>query len=106
VDPALYQLIEPVVVLGTLLGLSFGVKYLIWGKGPIRRRKQISDDDLTARVADIEQQVRRRFAEFAELHGSRIADLEERLDFAERLLTKQRLEEPLGLPDAGKPADD
>ena len=42
-DPQLYNLLEPAFVFATLLGTAFGVKLLIWGKGPIRRIRHAAD---------------------------------------------------------------
>ena len=43
-DLMLFDLLEPVVVFATLLGTAFGVKMLVWGKGPIKRLKRSADD--------------------------------------------------------------
>jgi hypothetical protein len=96
-DPLLIDLLEPAVVFGTLLGVAFGVKLLIWGKGPIRRLKGSGQHpDLERRVAELEE----RWEQWSELtaqQADQIAEVEERLDFAERLLTRQRAEQPPAL---------
>jgi len=86
-DPQLLDLIEPAIVFATLLGAAFGVKLLIWGKGPIRR----------VRVPEDRQALEQRLTEFEEHlsdivahHTERLSELEERLDFTERMLTQQR----------------
>lgn len=45
---------------------------------------------LEERVATMEQRHREQMAELARMQADQVADLEERVDFAERLLTKQR----------------
>jgi hypothetical protein len=96
-DPLLIDLLEPAVVFGTLLGVAFGVKLLVWGKGPIKRlRGSAQPQDLERRVAELEE----RWEQWSELtaqHADQIADLEERLDFTERMLTRQRAEQPRAL---------
>jgi hypothetical protein len=45
---------------------------------------------LEERVATMEQRHREQMAELVRMHADQSADLEERIDFAERLLTKRR----------------
>jgi len=96
-DPHLYDLLEPAIVFATLLGTAFGVKLLIWGKGPIRRIRHSADHPaLEQRVAELES----RWEQVSELmlhQTDRLTEAEERLDFAERMLTRQRADEPQGL---------
>lgn len=96
-DPLLIDLLEPAVVFGTLMGVAFGVKFLIWGKGPIKRLKgTASQVELERRVAELEE----RWEQWSELtaqQADQIAEVEERLDFAERLLTRQRAEQSRAL---------
>lgn len=92
-DPLFYDLIEPAVIFATLLGTAFGVKLLIWGKGPIKKSRRLeADDALKQSVAEMEQ----RWEQWSELvaqQGDQLADMEERLDFAERMLTRHRAEQ-------------
>lgn len=92
-DPALYNLIEPAVIFATLLGTAFGVKMLIWGKGPIKRVRHAADQPaLTGRISELEDRLEQSndvIAHQAEL----LDDVVERLDFAERMLTRQRDDE-------------
>jgi hypothetical protein len=96
-DPLLIDLLEPAVIFGTLLGVAFGVKFLVWGKGPIKRLKgTASQAELERRVAELEE----RWEQWSELtaqQADQIAEVEERLDFAERLLTRQRAEQSRAL---------
>lgn len=102
-DPAFYDLFEPAVVLATLLGVAFGVKLLIWGKGPIKRiRSGGADPALEQRLAQLEE----RWEQVSELivdQTNRLDDHDERLDFAERMLTRQRAEEPKALEKPEEP---
>jgi hypothetical protein len=71
--------------MATFFGAAFGVKLLVWGKGPIRRLRGGSDDrDTSERLAELEQ-------------AHMLEDYHERLDFTERVLTQQRGEEPKAL---------
>lgn len=54
-DPQLFELIEPIMILTFLSGLAVGVKHMIWGKGPLRRVKRDENDGaLEHRVAELE----------------------------------------------------
>ncbi|UCG85274.1 MAG: hypothetical protein JSW71_15225, partial [Gemmatimonadota bacterium] len=87
----------PAVVFATLLGTAFGVKLLIWGKGPIRRpRGTPHQTELERRVVELEERCE-QWSELTSQQADLIAEIEERLDFAERLLTRQRAEQPRGL---------
>jgi len=101
-DPQLVDLLEPAVVFATLLGTAFGVKLLIWGKGPIRRVRHAADQPaLEQRIAELES----RWEQVSELmlhQTDRLTETEERLDFAERMLTRQRGDEP-GVLEPPKP---
>lgn len=89
-DPVLYNLIEPAVIFGTLLGTAFGVKLLIWGKGPIKRVRSAEDQPaLTSRITELEDRLEQSndmIAHQAEL----LDDVLERVDFTERMLTRQK----------------
>ncbi len=85
------------VVMATFFGAAFGVKLLVWGKGPIRRLRGGSDDpDTSERLAELEQRVE-QLAEVATDQAHMLEDYHERLDFTERVLTQQRGEEPKAL---------
>jgi hypothetical protein len=102
-DPALYELIEPAVIFGTLLGTAFGVKLLIWGRGPIRRVRSAEENPaLTQRIAELEDQLEQS-NEVIRHQAELMDDVLERVDFTERMLTRQREEQPKGLggPNAG-----
>ena len=89
-DPALYDLIEPAVIFGTLLGTAFGVKLLIWGKGPIKRVRRAEEQPaLASRIAELEDRLDQSndiIAHQAEL----LDDVLERMDFTERMLTQHK----------------
>ncbi len=97
-DPALIGLLEPVVVFGTLLGLAFGVKFLVWGRGSIRDIRRRGDSSaLEQRVLELEERLDQS-SHLAEDQAARIDELDERLDFAERLMTRGRVDKPSALP--------
>ena len=104
-DPMLVDLLEPAVVFATLLGTAFGVKLLIWGRGPIRRIRQPTDQQGSDRMAELEERLE-QWSDLISHQADRVAELEERLDFAERLLTRQRMDEPRALeePETSTPA--
>lgn len=89
-DIFLFELLEPVVIIGTLLGTAFGVKLLVWGKGPIKRRRLSAEDPaLTSRIAELEDRLEQSnevIAHQAEL----LDDVLERVDFTERMLTRHK----------------
>lgn len=102
-DPFLVELLEPVVAFSVMLGVAFGVKFLIWGKGPIRRvHRPAEHQALEQRVAELEE----RWEQLSEVimrQADQIADHDERMDFAERMLTRQRAEEPKALENPEAP---
>ena len=86
-DPQLFELIEPIIILTFISGLAVGVKHMIWGKGPLRKVKGGERDGaLEHRVAELEDLLEQQHIELLD----RQADLEERLEFAERMLTQRR----------------
>jgi hypothetical protein len=96
-DPAVMNLIEPVVVFATLLGMAFGVKILVWGKGPIRRvRPPTEAPGLEQRLGSIEERLERTAAMIGHV-ADQVADVDERLEFTERMLSRQRMDEPKAL---------
>jgi len=96
-DPVLINLFEPAVVFATLLGTAFGVKLLIWGKGPIKRTRRPADDQaLAQRVSELEERWE-HWSDLAAQQADQIAELEERVDFAERVLTRNSMDEPKAL---------
>lgn len=96
-DPVLIELFEPAIVFATLLGTAFCVKLLVWGKGPIKQiRGQRSPSDLDQRMLDLEERAEHS-AYLVETQTAKIEDLEERLDFAERMLTRGSPERPPAL---------
>ena len=95
-DPMLVDLLEPAVVFATLLGTAFGVKLLIWGKGPIRRIRRPADQQGLERITELEERLE-QWSDLISQQADQVAELEERLDFAERLLTRHRMEEPRAL---------
>jgi len=76
------------VVLATLMGTAFGIKLLVWGKAPLRKlRSSTGDSDMDERLAELEQRLE-QMSEFMRDQAQQIEDYHERLDFAERMLTK------------------
>jgi hypothetical protein len=92
----MFDLLEPIVVIGSLLGLAFGVKLLVWGKGPLRQIRRGGSPALEQRVAELEGRSEHS-ADLLMQQGELLEDLVERLDFAERMLTRQRADEPRAL---------
>lgn len=93
-NPMLFELLEPAVVFATLLGTAFGVKLLIWGKGPIRRvRRGEESAALAERIAELEERLEQS-NEMVANQAALLDDVIERVDFAERMLTRQRNEQP------------
>ncbi len=93
-DPMLVDLLEPAVVFATMIGAAFGVKLLIWGKGPIKRRRLPPEDPaLEQRIAELEERLEHS-AELLSYQANQLDDLTERLDFHERMIARQRAEQP------------
>ena len=104
-DPQLFTLLEPAVVLFTLLGVAFGVKVLVWGKGPIKQiRRGGADPAAAEQLVELEERLR-ELSEVVLDQSHRLEEHEERLDFAERVLTKQRDEVRLPPGNAGPRED-
>ena len=86
-DPQLFGLLEPIVILSFLGALTYGAKVMIWGKGPVRKIKGGEDvEALKQRVAELEDLLEQQHLEVLDRHS----DLEERLEFAERMLTQNK----------------
>jgi hypothetical protein len=87
-DPVLLDYLEGPVILATLVGLTYVVKVMFWGRGPIRRVKGGAQQQaVEERLADLED----RWEHLEAHHAEQVADLEGRLDFAERLLAQQQM---------------
>ena len=85
------------VVFATLFSTAFGVKFLVWGKGPIRRLRGGPSDPVTdERLAELEERVQ-QLSEIVQEQSHALDDYHERLDFAERVLTQQRGDVPKAL---------
>ncbi len=61
-----------------------------WYRARLGRSVRRDPDGLRERLATMEERHRQQIAELARMQADRVADLEERIDFTERLLTKQR----------------
>lgn len=86
-DPMLVEMFEGPIILATLVGLAYAVKVMFWGRGPIRRVKGSPERQaLEERLTELEDRCEHLEAH----HVERMADLEERLDFAERVLAQQQ----------------
>jgi hypothetical protein len=84
------------VVVATLIGTAFGVKLLVWGKEPFKKlRSGATDVNTEERLAELEEHVSELSALVRE-QSVQLADYDERLDFAERVIAQQR-GEPKGL---------
>ena len=80
------------VVMATLFGAALGVKFLVWGKGPLRRLRGTTDPATEDRLAEVEERVR-QLADFVSEQSQRLEEYHERLDFTERMLTQRQLAE-------------
>ena len=81
------------VVIATMLGTVWGVKLLVWGKGPIRRIRGGSDTAASdERLTDVEEQVQ-QLSELVREQSHMLEDYQERLDFAERVLAQRPADE-------------
>jgi len=85
------------VVIATLLGTAFGVKLLVWGKGPIRRlRGGTGAAAADERLTELEERVQ-QLSDIVGDQSRALEDYHERLDFAERVLAQRRGETPKSL---------
>ncbi len=75
------------VIAGSVIPTWYRSKMMRWkgGRGP----KEI-DDRLENRLDELEQRHRDELRQLQQIQAGQIADLEERIDFAERLLTRNR----------------
>ncbi len=84
-DPfVINNLIIPLAGMGTAVVLGLGVLRVI-RTGIERQRTGAAAQELEGAVGDLQQRV-----ESLEQAGHHVADLEDRIDFAERLLARQR----------------
>jgi uncharacterized coiled-coil protein SlyX len=98
-DPALFGLIQPLVAVSALLTVGIAVKFAVFGRGPIAGRRV--DPGLEQRIADLEERLAQS-SDFIGQQAEALADVEERLDFAERLLA-QRGQEPRVIEEPHQP---
>lgn len=80
------------VIGGVLIAVSaiptwyrYRIERLRAGAGAAELERRIED-----RMAEFERRQEEQIDRLEQMHSGRMADLEERIDFAERLLTKQR----------------
>ncbi len=75
------------VIAGSVIPTWYRSKMLRWkwGRGP-----KAIDDPLENRLDELEQRHRDELRQLQQIQAGQIADLEERIDFAERLLTRNR----------------
>ena len=83
------------VVFATLVGTALGVKFMVWGKQPLLRRRGGSGGD-DERIAELEQRVD-QLSEFVADQANLLEYYHERLDFTERMMAQQQKEEPKAL---------
>lgn len=82
------------VVFGTMFASAFGLKYLIWGKGPIRRRRGGGEDAAAdERLLELEERVQ-QLSEIVRDQSLALDEYHERLDFAERVIAQRVSDEP------------
>jgi len=80
------------VIGGAVIGIS---AIPAWYRAKIERLRAARggaewEDRFEGRMAELEQRQREHMDRLERMHAGQMAELEERLDFAERLLTKQR----------------
>jgi len=101
-DPQIIDLIEGPLIISFLVGISYVVKLMFWGKGPIRRLKGSAEPEaLERRIAELEERWEHHLSQVESLHAGRLEELEERVDFTERLLAQRRQEGPPPALDRG-----
>ena len=89
-----YEILSVMLGIAAAFGGAFCLKHMIWGRGPIWRGRGLPDAGrYDRRLADLEERVEDS-AEVIRQQNDQIADLEERLDFAERLLTRGTAPQP------------
>lgn len=94
-DPQIINLIEGPLIISFLVGITYVVKLMFWGKGPVRRVKGSAEPEaLEQRIAELEERWEHHLSQVESLHSGRLEELEERVDFTERLLAQRRQEEP------------
>ncbi len=85
------------VVIATFIGASFGIKFLIWGKGPIKKlRSGSAGGEAEIRISELEEQVR-QLSDQVNDQALTLEDYQERLDFAERVIAQGRNGEARGI---------
>jgi hypothetical protein len=80
------EVIEIACIFTVLIGATWCVKAIFWGRGPVRRARD--SEEVTAleeRMAELED----RLSDLSDDHRRHTAELEERLDFTERMLTRE-----------------
>jgi uncharacterized coiled-coil protein SlyX len=76
------------MVMGTVIGAAFGLKFLIWGKTPLHQlRRDAGDHAAAERLADLEAQID-DLTTLVTDQSRQIEDVQDRLDFTERLLAR------------------
>ena len=80
------------VIAGLIIG---GSAIPVWYRDKIERLRAgraatALNDRIEDRIAEMEHRHREQIVQFEQMHTGQMAELEERIDFAERLLTKQR----------------
>jgi len=71
-------------------GIIYSLKLMLFGKGPVFGGGAFGNRELARRMADLEDKNEAMLAELGEYDDQRIAEIEERLDFAERMLGRQQ----------------
>jgi hypothetical protein len=88
VDP---EIIEVASIFAILTGVTWMVKLIFLGRGPIRRRPDPAQNEaMEQRIAEVEDRIEQHLAAMNESHRDQLLELEDRLDFAERLLAQQK----------------
>lgn len=92
------------IVVATIVGTAFGVKLLVWGKGPLKgiragRGGPVND----ARLIELEDRVE-QLSDTVRDQAEVLAEYQARLDFTERLLERHKGDEAASLaPPRGQP---
>ncbi len=86
--PAWAAVIGGLIIGASAIPVFYGdrIERLKAGRTPVR----VLDDRFEDRMAEMEHRNREEIGQLDQMHAAQMIELEERVDFAERLLTKQR----------------
>jgi hypothetical protein len=97
------EILEVASIFAILTGVTWAVKMIFLGRGPVRRRTEPAHiQAMEQRITEVEDRLDHQLAAMEEGYRGQLSDLEERLDFAERMLAQQKRQGELpAAPDQG-----